>query len=617
MAQGPLCGPMPPMTQPAASDIRVGAVLRDTYEITSLLGKGGMGTVFLARHRRLPGKQVAVKVLHNSASLNPELYARFRREAEIASQLGHPNIVQVLDFDTLQDGAPFLVMEYLRGESLEQRLTRGPLPVHEALSITRQVCSALQAAHRAGVVHRDLKPANVFLVPTDSGGVVAEQVKLLDFGISKMLDSQTLQTQDAVLIGTPQYMAPEQALGKNSEVDARTDIFALGCIVYELLSGRPPFAGDGGSIVQVVFRIVHGQPEPLASLCPGLPSEVLGAVEKALAKSPQDRYPDVGSFIAELTGSPLQSLAGAAIPTFSSSRAASVPSSAADDGGFAATHMPSSTARFPAPAAATPDEGGFAATHMPSSTARFAAPAAVTDERGLAATHVPSSMASIPAPVAQPAPVSPAPVVPAAAVAPVPEAVQVTAPLAVPARSKPGMGVVAGAGMLVLALVALGGWFATRSAPGPASGAPDTVAATTPVPAPEAPEVPEAPAAPEPVAAPEPIAAASAPTAPVATATKLSTRPSASEVMPEEVRELIEQAESALTGGEVEEAIRLARASQRMKLTPASFSVLTRAYCRQKDLAGANARWREGSQKMSPQERSKVIKFCAKHDIEL
>ena len=116
------------MTQPAASDIRVGAVLRDTYEITSLLGKGGMGTVFLARHRRLPGKQVAVKVLQNSASLNPELYARFRREAEIASQLGHPNIVEVLDFDTLQDGTPFLVMEYLRGESLEQRLSRGPLP---------------------------------------------------------------------------------------------------------------------------------------------------------------------------------------------------------------------------------------------------------------------------------------------------------------------------------------------------------------------------------------------------------------------------------------------------------------------------------------------------------
>jgi serine/threonine-protein kinase len=610
------------MTQPAASDIRVGAILRDTYEITSLLGKGGMGTVFLARHRRLPGKQVAVKVLHNSASLNPELYARFRREAEIASQLGHPNIVQVLDFDTLQDGAPFLVMEYLRGESLEQRLTHGPLPIHEALSITRQICSALQAAHRAGVVHRDLKPANVFLVPTDSGGVVAEQVKLLDFGISKMLDSQTLQTQETVLIGTPQYMAPEQALGKNSEVDARTDIFALGCIVYELLSGSPPFAGDGGSLVQVIFRIVHGQPEPLASLCPGLPSEVLRAVEKALAKSPQERYPDVGSFIAELTGSPLQSLAGVAIPTFSSSRAAaSVPSRAADEGGFAATHMPASTARFPAPAAAAPDDGGFAATHMPASTARFPAPAAVADELGLAATHVPSSMAGIPAPVAQPAPVSPAPVVPAPAVAPVPEAVQVTAPQAVPARSKPGMGVVAGAGMLVLALVALGGWFATRSAPGPASGAPVPVAVPTPVPVAVPTPVP-APEVPEPPAVPEPIVAAPAPTAlepkaPVATASKPSTRPSASEAMPEEVRVLLDQAESALNGGDVEEAIRLARTSQRVKLTPASFSVLTRAYCSRMDLSGAKAAWRQGMQKMSRPERTRVVAFCDKHNIEL
>ena len=181
------------MTQPASSDVRVGSVLRDTYEIVSLLGKGGMGAVFLARHLRLKGKQVAIKVLLNSASLNPELYARFQREAEIASQLGHPNIVEVLDFDTLPDGTPFLVMEYLRGESLEQRLERGPIPLAETLGLTRQVGSALQAAHRAGIIHRDLKPANVFLVPTDSGGVVGERVKLLDFGISKMVDSQTLQ----------------------------------------------------------------------------------------------------------------------------------------------------------------------------------------------------------------------------------------------------------------------------------------------------------------------------------------------------------------------------------------------------------------------------------------
>ncbi|HYO59210.1 serine/threonine-protein kinase [Archangium sp.] len=560
------------MTPPAASDIRVGAILRDTYELTSLLGKGGMGTVFLARHRRLPGRQVAVKVLQNSASLNPELYARFRREAEIASQLGHPNIVEVLDFDTSQDGTPFLVMEYLRGESLEQRLSRGPLPVDEALSIIRQICSALQAAHRAGVVHRDLKPANVFLVPTDSGGVVGERVKLLDFGISKMLDSQTLQTQDAVLIGTPQYMAPEQALGKNSEVDARTDIFALGCIVYEMLSGRPPFAGDGGSIVQVVFRIVHAQPEPLASLCPDVPARVLSTVERALAKSPPDRYLDVASFIAELTGSPLQSLSGAVVPSFSSSRAASVPFSEAEEGGFAATHVPSSTARFPAPAAAT-DEAGFAATLVPASTA-----------------------------------LSPA---------------QVTAQRAVPARSGPGMGLLAGAGVLVLGLVAVGWWFGSRSTPVPGSGAPVPVAVTAPAPKPspapeppaemKAPSEPEPTAEPEPIAAPEPPAAAtSAPVAPVATGSKPPARQAGSEALPEEVRSALQDAERALIAGEAEDAIRLARGSQRTQVTSASFSVLARAYCRQKDLSNARAQWR----RLSTADRGAVRRYCKQYDIE-
>ncbi|WNG59094.1 protein kinase [Archangium gephyra] len=654
------------MTQPAASDIGVGAVLRDTYEITSLLGKGGMGTVFLARHRRLPGKQVAVKVLHNSASLNPELYARFRREAEIASQLGHPNIVEVLDFDTLQDGTPFLVMEYLRGESLEQRLMGGPLPVDVALSIVRQVCSALQAAHRAGVVHRDLKPANIFLSPTDSGGVVSERVKLLDFGISKMLDSQTLQTQEAVLIGTPQYMAPEQALGKNSEVDARTDIFALGCIVYELMSGRPPFAGDGGSIVQVVFRIVHGQPEPLASLCPDLSSRIIGVVEKALAKSPQDRYPDVSAFAAELTGSPLQSLAGVAVPSFSSSRVASVPPAAADDGlgsthmpsstarfgapagaaddGLGSTHMPSSTARFGAPAAGAADDG-LGATHMPSSTARFPAPGAAATDDGLGATHMPSSTARFPVqPVPAPAAVandvgravaqqplaSPTPASPSPAAAPVSAAVQVTAPPTAPARSGPGMGMKAGAAVLSLALLALGGWFATRSTAVPASGTPEPVAAKapTPNPVPTVPTEPKAPSVPEPVASPEPVAPANptavttAPTspepkAPVATASKPSARPSASEAMPEEVREVLEQAESALKAGKIQQAIDLARSSQRKAITPASFSLLTRAYCRQGNISSAKAAWRQGERLMSKTERNQLVEFCKKYDVPL
>ncbi|RKG66843.1 serine/threonine protein kinase, partial [Corallococcus exercitus] len=295
-------------TSAQSEPLTTGRILRATYEIGTVLGKGGMGAVFLARHLRLPGKQVAIKVLHGAEALSEEVAVRFRREAEIASRLGHPNIVEVLDFDTLEDGTPFMVMEYLRGEGLSRRLRKQKqLPLEEVVSISRQMGAALQAAHRAGVVHRDLKPGNVFLVPTEAGGVVGERVKLLDFGISKLVDSRTVQTLDSVLMGTPQYMAPEQAMGQNSNVDARTDLFAFGCIVYEMIAGRPPYSGD--NIAELIYQIVHLEPPPLLSLAPQTPPHVVAAIARAMAKKPEDRYPDVGSFILELTGSPLQTLA--------------------------------------------------------------------------------------------------------------------------------------------------------------------------------------------------------------------------------------------------------------------------------------------------------------------
>lgn len=306
------------MTRSADGALDIGSVLRNTYKIVSVLGRGGMGSVFLAQHLRLPGKQVAVKVLRNDGHLSPDIAARFRREAEIASRLGHPNIVEVLDYDTLEDGSPFLVLEFLRGESLADRLWRGRPSRDEVFSYVRQMGSALQTAHRAGIVHRDLKPANIFLVPTDSGGVVGERVKLLDFGISKVLTSETLQTQEAVLIGTPQYMAPEQALGRNSQIDARTDLFALGVIVFEMFAGQTPFGA--GSLTEIIYRIVHEPPASLAGLVPELPAHVIASVERALAKKPDERYPDVGAFIADLTGSPLQSLATAAGEGFGAAR---------------------------------------------------------------------------------------------------------------------------------------------------------------------------------------------------------------------------------------------------------------------------------------------------------
>jgi serine/threonine-protein kinase len=276
-----------------------GLIIAETYEVERLLGRGGMGEVWLASHRRLAGKQVAVKVLRVSGEVSPDALARFKREAEIAARLEHPNIVQVLDYNSLPSGQPFLVMELLKGHSLAQRLRSGPLPLEEARQVVRQVGAALQVAHAGGVVHRDLKPENIFLVPTALG----TQVKVLDFGISKVAGSDTVQTTDAVLIGTPLYMSPEQALGQNRDFSPRSDLFSLGSICFELLTGRAPFEAD--SVAQVVFRIAYEPAPSLAAARPDLPPEVVAAVEHALVKDRAGRTPDVDTFVAEFTGAPL------------------------------------------------------------------------------------------------------------------------------------------------------------------------------------------------------------------------------------------------------------------------------------------------------------------------
>jgi len=287
---------------PARSPIDVGSVIAGTYTIEALIGRGGMGAVFLASHNRLPGKQVAIKVLHTDSD-DEEILIRFRREAEIASRLGHPNIVGVSDFNISEEGMPYLVLEYLAGESLAQRIKRGPMPVEQVLPIIRQVSSALAAAHREGIVHRDLKPQNIFLCPTEVDGRTVEVAKVLDFGISKIRGSQTVKTQDNSLLGTPQYMAPEQATGQHTAVDERTDIFALGAIVYEMLVGHPAFSG--ASIPEVVFKVVYEEPKPLSEVAPGTPASVVAAVQKAMAKPADQRFPTVNAFVEGLTGEPL------------------------------------------------------------------------------------------------------------------------------------------------------------------------------------------------------------------------------------------------------------------------------------------------------------------------
>jgi len=292
---------MAPMAHSPSRALDVGAVIAETYTIEGMIGRGGMGAVFVASHARLPGKKVAIKVLHPDVA-DPESLARFRREAEIASRLGHPNIVEVHDWNQLPDGTPYLVLELLQGESLADRLKQGPMTVEEVYPLIRQVGSALTAAHKEGIVHRDLKPANIFLVPGDDNSVRA---KVLDFGISKIRGSTTVMTQDTQMLGTPQYMAPEQAMGRHDEVDGRTDVFALGAVVFEMLAGFPAFGGS--TIPEVVFKVVYEPAPSLLEAAPGTPPHVAAAVDRALAKKSIERWDDVGQFVEALTGSPLLS----------------------------------------------------------------------------------------------------------------------------------------------------------------------------------------------------------------------------------------------------------------------------------------------------------------------
>jgi serine/threonine protein kinase len=222
-------------------DALIGSVLDSVYRITGVLGAGQMGVVYEAKHIRL-GNRVAVKLMARDLAANSLALARFRREAEITGQLGHPHIVRVFDFGTAPSGEPFLVMEFLEGEDLEERLRRvSPLPIATVLQIVKQTASALAATHARGIVHRDLKPANVFLQQVEGE---PDFVKVVDFGVSKARAATLKLTQSVSIVGTPYYMAPEQASGRHEEVDHRADQWALACIAYEMVAGVPPFQGD-------------------------------------------------------------------------------------------------------------------------------------------------------------------------------------------------------------------------------------------------------------------------------------------------------------------------------------------------------------------------------------
>lgn len=267
--------------------------LSDRYELGEILGFGGMSEVHLAQDLRLH-RDVAVKILRADLARDPSFYLRFRREAQNAAALNHPAIVAVYDTgeaETATGPLPYIVMEYVDGVTLRDIVHNdGPMPPRRALEVIADACQALNFSHQNGIIHRDVKPANIMISK-------AGAVKVMDFGIARAIaDSGTSVTQTSAVIGTAQYLSPEQARGET--VDARSDVYSLGCVLYEMLTGEPPFVGD--SPVAVAYQHVREDPTPPSQKNPALPPELDAVVLKALAKNPDNRYQTAAEMRADL-----------------------------------------------------------------------------------------------------------------------------------------------------------------------------------------------------------------------------------------------------------------------------------------------------------------------------
>jgi beta-lactam-binding protein with PASTA domain/predicted Ser/Thr protein kinase len=274
-------------------------VLGERYEIGGVLGRGGMAEVHLGRDLRL-GREVAVKVLRSDLARDPSFQVRFRREAQASASLNHPAIVAV--YDTGEDrtalgATPYIVMEYVEGETLRDVLRReGRLSSERAMTLAADICGALDFSHRNGIVHRDVKPGNVMITPQGT-------VKVMDFGIARAVsDSAATMTSTAAVIGTAQYLSPEQARGES--VDARSDVYSMGCLLYELATGAPPFTGD--SPVSVAYQHVREDPRLPSSINPEVPAELDAILLKAMSKNPANRYQSA----ADMRNDLLRALAG-------------------------------------------------------------------------------------------------------------------------------------------------------------------------------------------------------------------------------------------------------------------------------------------------------------------
>ena len=279
----------------AYEEDRVGQAIAGRYRLLRKVGEGAMGEVYAAEHCFIR-KRLAVKLLRREWAADGEAVQRLRREAHAASAIGHPNIVHVEDFGYAEDGTVYLAMEWLEGPTLSEAMAEA-MDLGHAVGIVGQVCAGLSAAHRAGVVHRDVKPANILLTRADSASVCA---KILDFGVAKVLlpDGVGELTQQGSFVGTPFYVSPEQALGQ--PVDHRTDIYAIGVILYELLTGDVPFRSS--SSLDVLARHIADVPEPPSRRRPGLPPSTDRVVMRCLSKRPEERYDSAEQLAAELPG---------------------------------------------------------------------------------------------------------------------------------------------------------------------------------------------------------------------------------------------------------------------------------------------------------------------------
>jgi serine/threonine-protein kinase len=338
----------------SVSDPLLGQTLAGKYLVEKLIMRGGMGAVYRGKHV-LMDKTVAIKVLRPALAVDDDVVARFSREAKAASRISHPHAVSVTDFGESENGVVFLVMEYLDGRTLKQIIrSEGPMPLTRVVEIIRQVTGALDAAHGQGVVHRDLKSDNIMVSQTNGG----DWAKVLDFGIAKIQQPANVKDADLtapnLVIGTPQYMSPEQC-SQTQPLDARSDIYSLGVIVYEMLAGRVPFTGE--SVTMIMMQHVQDPPPSVLAARPDLPPAVDKVITRALAKHPDDRFQTAGELFAALSTAAGEDVT--AVPR-STETVPSVPvSPAADDLDEETVVRPRETPQYAPPAAAADTTASF------------------------------------------------------------------------------------------------------------------------------------------------------------------------------------------------------------------------------------------------------------------